>query len=73
MKKQDENKLEHISKLLAEELRNGKKLTGKDGVLTPLIKQVLESALEGEMDEHIQETKEDSGNRRIVEEFFSLG
>jgi transposase-like protein len=64
MKKQEENEFDHISKLLAEELRNGKKLTGKDGALTPLLKQVLESALEGELDEHIQETKPDSGNRR---------
>jgi transposase-like protein len=60
-KEQDFNEL---SKRLAEELRAGKKLTGKDGALTPLIKQVLESALEGELDEHIRETNPDTGNRR---------
>jgi putative transposase len=64
MKKQEENEFERISKLLAEELRAGKKLTGKDGALTPLLKQVLESALEGELDEHLQETRADTGNRR---------
>lgn len=64
MKKQQENNFDSISKQLAEELRKGKKLTGKDGALTPLLKQILEAALEGEMDEHIQETKPDSGNRR---------
>jgi hypothetical protein len=39
-------------------------LTGKDGAFTPLIKQVIEAALEGEMDEHLRETKESTSNRR---------
>jgi putative transposase len=64
MKNQENLNFDQISKILAEELRSGKKLTGKDGVLTPLLKQILESALEGELDEHIQETKPDTGNRR---------
>lgn len=59
-----ESDFNELSKKLAEELRNGKKLTGKNGALTPLLKQVLESALEGELDEHIKETKADKGNRR---------
>ena len=56
--------LDEFSKKLAEQIRNGKGLTGKDGALTPLLKKVIEAALEGELDEHIKETKEDSGNRR---------
>jgi transposase-like protein len=56
--------LEAFSKELAEQIRNGKGLTGKDGALTPLLKKVIEAALEGELDEHIKETREDSGNRR---------
>lgn len=56
--------LEEFSKELAEQIRNGKGLTGKDGALTPLLKKVIEAALEGELDEHIKETREDSGNRR---------
>ena len=56
--------LDEFSKDLAEQIRNGKGLTGKDGALTPLLKKVIEAALEGELDEHIKETKEDSGNRR---------
>lgn len=56
--------LEEFSKDLAEQIRNGKGLTGKDGALTPLLKKVIEAALEGELDEHIKETKQDSGNRR---------
>lgn len=34
-------------------LREGKDLTGKDGVLTPLIKQLTESAIQGELDSHL--------------------
>lgn len=36
------------------QIKSGKPLTGKDGILTPLLKELLESALEGEMDAHIQ-------------------
>lgn len=56
--------LDEFSKKIAQELRDGKKLTGKDGALTPLLKQVIEAALEGELDEHLKETKPDTGNRR---------
>src|SRR5690554_111652 len=34
-------------------LREGKDLTGKDGVLTPLIKQLTESAIQAELDSHL--------------------
>jgi len=36
-------------------LQSGKAITGKDGVLTPLIKQLTEAALEGELDSHLAE------------------
>lgn len=55
---------ETISKEIAEQIRSGKPLTGKDGAFTPLIKQVIEAALEGEMDEHLRETREATANRR---------
>jgi transposase-like protein len=64
MEKQEDYNFDQISKTLANELRNGKKLTGKDGALTPLLKKVIEAALEGELDEHIQETKTGTKNRR---------
>lgn len=60
----EEQEFNELSKQLADKLRSGKKLTGKDGVVTPLIKRLLEAALEGELDEHIKETKPDTGNRR---------
>jgi transposase-like protein len=34
-------------------LQSGKAITGKDGVLTPLIKKLTEAALEGELDSHL--------------------
>lgn len=48
-----------------EQLKVGQPLTGKDGILTPLIKDLLESALEGEMDAHLSECQEaGEANRR---------
>jgi putative transposase len=55
---------EEFSKEAAELIRKGKPLTGDKGIFTPLIKQVVEAALEGEMDVHIEETRESEDNRR---------
>ena len=38
---------------ILKEFRNGKKLTGKDGLLTPLIKQLVESTLGAEIESYI--------------------
>lgn len=43
-------------------LKSGEELTGKDGILTPLVKKILEKALEAELEQHINE--DDSPNRR---------
>jgi transposase-like protein len=45
-----------------EALKNGQKLTGKDGLLTPLIKQLTEAALQAELGEHLE--NDDQPNRR---------
>ena len=34
-------------------IQSGKSIEGKDGVLAPLIKQLTEAALEGELESHI--------------------
>ncbi len=48
-----------------EKLKSGQPLTGKDGVMTPLIKQILEAALEGEMESHLSDCKDEGqANRR---------
>ena len=46
-------------------LKNGGKLGGKDGVMAPLIKHLLETALGSELDIHLQEEKASgTSNRR---------
>jgi transposase-like protein len=48
-----------------EQLRTGKPLEGKNGVLAPLIKRLVEASLAGEMDAHLeQEDTAGSVNRR---------
>lgn len=60
----DKKDLNKYTQELADQLRSGKPLTGKDGAFTPLIKKVLEAALEGELDEHLKESKQQKSNRR---------
>jgi transposase-like protein len=55
---------EEFSKRAAELIREGKPLTGEGGVFSPLIKQVVEAALEGELDSHLTETRKGTKNRR---------
>ena len=43
-------------------LRDGKDLTGKDGILTPLIKQLTEAAMQAELEDHLANDK--SPNRK---------
>ena len=47
------------------ELLGGKKISGKDGVLAPLVKQLVEAALEAEIESHIaNEVLNGKKNRR---------
>jgi putative transposase len=47
------------------QFRRGKRLTGKDGLLAPLIKQLTEAALEAEVESHIaQDVLNGTRNRR---------
>ena len=45
-------------------LYEGKPLTGQNGLFAPLLKHFLESALEGEMDGHLSQTRQTEQNRR---------
>ena len=47
-----------------ERLKRGEALLGKDGILTPLLKQFLEKAMEGEIEHHLNESERSKGNRR---------
>jgi putative transposase len=51
-------------KRAGEQLRSGKPLVGAEGVFTPLLKRVIEASLEGELDQHLKETKKQGSNRR---------
>ena len=43
-------------------LQNGQDLTGKDGILTPLIKQLTEAALKAELESHLEQ--DENPNRK---------
>lgn len=45
-----------------EGLRSGKKLEGKDGVLAPLLKRILEAGMQGELQAHLE--GDETANRR---------
>ena len=52
---------EAFQKEALKQLKAGKPITGKDGVLTPLIKRIVESALKGELDAHLEAEPEEGG------------
>ena len=45
--------LENFIDNAAEQLKTGKPLSSSDGILAPLIKKIIEKALETELDEHL--------------------
>ena len=55
---------EAFQKEALKQLKAGKPITGKDGVLTPLIKRIVESALKGELDAHLESEPEQDNNRK---------
>jgi len=57
---QEENRFDFSAALKG--IQDGKPLLGREGILTPLIKNLTEAALEGELDSHLG--KEITANRR---------
>lgn len=55
-----------------EQLKAGVPLSGKDGVLAPLLENLLNSALEGEMDSHLERGERELGNRISAETISSI-
>src|SRR5574338_178080 len=55
---------EAFAKQAAEDLKAGKPMVGNDGVFTPLLKQLIEASLEGELDAHLADTRKSDKNRR---------
>jgi len=56
-KKNRYDELSDFEKEAVEKLSNGDKLGGKDGILAPLIKRIVEASLEGELNAHLYEEK----------------
>lgn len=50
--------------LAIEQLLSGKSLTGEGGVFAPMLKEFLDSALEGEMESHLDQEERSQGNKR---------
>lgn len=54
-------------------LKTGKKLEGRDGAVTPLIKRLLEASMEGEMNTHLEKSRPNrrngKGKKRVKTSF----
>jgi putative transposase len=61
---QKEFNFEEFSKAAAAALREGKPMIGEGGVFTPLLRKIIESAMEGELDAHLSSTRKEDKNRR---------
>src|SRR5579862_3639109 len=64
MEKNQKFDYEALKKKTIEQLRSGKSLFGKDGAFAPLLKEILETALEGEMEGHLDDEERAGGNRK---------
>jgi len=64
MDKKEKFDYEALKRKTLEQLRSGKSLFGKDGAFAPLLKDILEAALEGEIEGHLDEEQRSSGNRK---------
>ena len=60
----EEFDFESIKNKALEQLKSGKSLLGKDGAFAPLLESILNAALEGEMDVHMDLEERSLGNRR---------
>lgn len=61
MKKENKNAEELFNEAI-QRLQTGQPLDGSEGVLTPLIKRLIEASLEGEMDSHIGDSRPNRRN-----------
>ena len=58
------NRVGALKNMALEQYRQGKHLLGKDGAFQPLFEGVLESALQAELDTHLDDEARTKGNRR---------
>lgn len=76
---ENEERNREFTKLFEEaliSLKSGKKLEGRDGAMTPLIKRLLEASMEGEMDAHLEESRPNrrngKGKKRVKTSFGDI-
>ena len=62
--KEKNEEYEALKKKALEQFKRGEPLLGKDGAFAPLLKEFLESALDAEVEEHLDESERVRGNRR---------
>ena len=62
--KQEPFDYEKAKQKVKEQFRTGKSLYGKDGAFAPLLQDMINSILEGEMEGHLDEEERSSGNRK---------
>ena len=54
-----------FEKKALEDIKKGKPLEGKDGILAPFIKRLVEASLEGELDSHLNQKKPNRRNGKM--------
>lgn len=64
MRKDEQLDYEQMKQKALKQLRSGKSLYGKDGAFAPLLKSFLDSALEAELESHLDTEERLSGNRK---------
>src|SRR5579863_6163463 len=64
MDKKSKIDYEELKRKTLEQLRSGKSLFGKDGAFAPLLKDILEAALDGEIEGHLDDQERSAGNRK---------
>lgn len=60
----EQNDFNELRAHVLEEIKAGKPLFGKNGAFAPLLENIINAALEGEMDAHLSDESRLSGNRR---------
>jgi len=60
--KKSKEEFEKLFEEALEAIKEGKKLEGADGAITPLIKRLIEASLDGEMDAHLTESRPNRRN-----------
>lgn len=59
------NNWQEIKQVTIAKLKESGELSGNNGVMVPLIKEILEAAIEGELSEHLKESKPNRSNEKI--------